>query len=74
MISSSGNKKDKVIHGIVLISYWNKWKMVNGVIFAGENPNATKTLEEMKSLGYLWMKNRSTFRCMSWKELCNFFL
>lgn len=29
-------------------------------------------LGERKSIGYLWIKNKFSFNCTSWKEWCNF--
>ncbi|KAJ0497884.1 putative reverse transcriptase zinc-binding domain-containing protein [Helianthus annuus] len=64
----------KVFHGIMITACWCIWKTRNGVIFSGKTAEATRTLEEIKSLSYLWIKNRSPLKDVSWKNWCNFVL
>ncbi|KAJ0586264.1 putative reverse transcriptase zinc-binding domain-containing protein [Helianthus annuus] len=64
--------KKKVINGVVLTACWCIWKERNEVVFADKKASVAKVLEEIKSLAYLWIKNRSPFTDLSWKDWVGF--
>ncbi|KAJ0836378.1 putative RNA-directed DNA polymerase [Helianthus annuus] len=62
----------KAFHGVMITACWCVWKARNEAVFSGLSPNVAKTLEDIKSLSYLWVKNRSSFKHMSWNNWYNF--
>ncbi|KAJ0445584.1 hypothetical protein HanIR_Chr16g0844581 [Helianthus annuus] len=38
----------------------------------GKEETVAKTMETIKSLGFLWFKNRTPYRALRWKDWCNF--
>ncbi|XP_022041740.1 uncharacterized protein LOC110944385 [Helianthus annuus] len=73
-ISPGSSKKRKIIHAVVLVAVWSIWKLRNEIVFRNGVPNTTKTLDEIKSMAYLWIKNRAKMVSMSWEEWGRFSL
>jgi len=65
---SKSKEKKKIIQAIILIACWSLWKARNEKIFENKSINISNLLQEIKSLGYLWIKNRSPFRFHSCKD------
>ncbi|KAJ0471319.1 putative RNA-directed DNA polymerase [Helianthus annuus] len=70
--SISGPKRRKVIHAVVLVAFWCLWKTRNDVVFRNGIPNFTRTLDEIKSMAFLWIKNRSKVSSLSWEDWSRF--
>ncbi|KAF5760003.1 putative reverse transcriptase zinc-binding domain-containing protein [Helianthus annuus] len=67
--SSSGSRsKRKVIHAVILVAFWSIWKSRNDAIFRQVVPNVTRSIDEIKSLAYLWVKNRSKVVALTWED------
>ncbi|XP_021995860.1 uncharacterized protein LOC110893046 [Helianthus annuus] len=71
-VSSGSRKKKKAIHAVVLVTFWSIWKMRNDAVFRQRIPNAMKMLDEIKSMAYLWVKNRSKEATLTWEEWSRF--
>ncbi|XP_021980702.1 uncharacterized protein LOC110876851 [Helianthus annuus] len=70
--SSASRKKRKVIHALVLVTFWSIWKSRNEVVFRQLIPNTTRNLDEIKSMTFLWVKSRSKVASLSWEEWSHF--
>ncbi|MFS7999578.1 putative reverse transcriptase zinc-binding domain-containing protein [Helianthus anomalus] len=65
----SGDKwAQKVIRGIIYISCWVIWKLRNYKVFSDSNPKVVEAVAMIKSWSFLWLKNRSKFGSLVWKE------
>ncbi|KAK1437718.1 hypothetical protein QVD17_03514 [Tagetes erecta] len=64
-------EKRKIFQAIILTACWSLWKTRNEKIFENKNTNLAKLLQDIKSLGYTWVKNRSSFRSLIWKDWCS---
>ncbi|MFS7922183.1 hypothetical protein Hanom_Chr03g00245931 [Helianthus anomalus] len=73
MISAQdqGNGK-KALYAIVLVAIWCIWRMRNEVTFGQLSPSTTKVLDEVKSMGFLWVKNRSEEVTLTWENSSRF--
>ncbi|PWA85084.1 RNA-directed DNA polymerase, eukaryota, Reverse transcriptase zinc-binding domain protein [Artemisia annua] len=65
-------RKRKHVNLIILSYCWIIWKIRNDSIFSNKNPSFRFAAKELKSLSYLWLKNRSQKPCMEWSKWCNF--
>ncbi|KAJ0948845.1 hypothetical protein HanRHA438_Chr01g0032231 [Helianthus annuus] len=70
-VSLSSVKKE-VLHGVIIIACWRKWKARNEMIFASKKMNVVKIFVEVKALGFLWFFNRYKKKCIDWKDWCSF--
>ncbi|XP_076892373.1 uncharacterized protein LOC143544101 [Bidens hawaiensis] len=61
-------KRRKVIHAMVLITIWSIWKLRNDRVFNQAETLHSKTIEEIKSLGYLWVRCRSKESDITWNS------
>ncbi|KAK1415847.1 hypothetical protein QVD17_31635 [Tagetes erecta] len=50
--------KKKAIQAIILTACWKIWKTRNEKVFDGKPVNITNLLHDIKSLSFLWAKNR----------------
>lgn len=58
-ISLNGSKARKnIIQSVIMVACWVIWKARNGMIFNGSKVNVGGMLKEIKSMGFLWIKNR----------------
>ncbi|KAJ0532976.1 hypothetical protein HanIR_Chr09g0403021 [Helianthus annuus] len=55
-------KKRKVLQGIIMIACWCTWKARNDTIFSSKETTGARVIEDIKSLIFLWTKNRSPFK------------
>ncbi|XP_022023951.1 uncharacterized protein LOC110924227 [Helianthus annuus] len=73
--SIPGNKKVKeTVRGLMFVACWCIWKARNANIFSNWNGNSGEIFEEVRSLGFLWLKSRSKHRNLDWRKWCNFTL
>ncbi|XP_035842805.1 uncharacterized protein LOC118489214 [Helianthus annuus] len=70
--ASGSRRKRKVVHAIILVTFWSIWKMRNETVFKQGVPNVTRTLDEIKSMAYLWVKSRSKVVDLTWKNWSRF--
>ncbi|MFS8005457.1 hypothetical protein Hanom_Chr13g01237551 [Helianthus anomalus] len=61
-----------MLQAIVHIVIWCIWKTRNEVMFNNAQPIMVKVPEEVKSLGFLWVKNRSKEVNFSWEDWSRF--
>ncbi|MFS7924867.1 hypothetical protein Hanom_Chr03g00277651 [Helianthus anomalus] len=61
-----------VVHGIIISACWCLWLARNKAIFSGFDAKAGSIFSEVKSLGFLWYKNRSKNWSISWPDWCKF--
>ncbi|KAJ0450527.1 putative RNA-directed DNA polymerase [Helianthus annuus] len=66
-----GNKS-LAFQGIVLIACWLIWKARNELVFNGSKPNPDEVFCSIKSVGFLWFKNRAKCIDISWSDWCKF--
>ncbi|MFS7976006.1 hypothetical protein Hanom_Chr10g00887441 [Helianthus anomalus] len=60
--SPGSRKRKKALYAVILVGFWCIWKTRNEAVFGQGSPSITKVLDEVKSLAYLWVKNRSKER------------
>ncbi|XP_021980533.1 uncharacterized protein LOC110876677 [Helianthus annuus] len=72
VVSAGFSRKRKALHAVILVAFWCIWKQRNEVIFRQVAPNCTKLLDEIKSMAYLWVKNRSKMVSITWEEWSRF--
>ncbi|XP_021971624.1 uncharacterized protein LOC110866784 [Helianthus annuus] len=67
------NKKAKeIIRGLVVVVCWAIWKARNEKIFANGRVDCVDIFGEVRSYGFFfWLKNRSKYREIVWREWCN---
>ncbi|KAJ0480923.1 putative reverse transcriptase zinc-binding domain-containing protein [Helianthus annuus] len=70
--SSSGSRRKKAILAIILVAFWCIWKTRNEIVFRQVVPNFARTLDEIKSMAFLWIKNRSKANSSTWEEWSRF--
>ncbi|XP_022018936.1 uncharacterized protein LOC110918968 [Helianthus annuus] len=70
--SPGSRKRKKTLYAIILVAIWSIWKMRNEVTFGQAIPNTTKVLDEVKSMAFLWVKNRSKEVTLSWENWSRF--
>ncbi|XP_021984710.1 uncharacterized protein LOC110880495 [Helianthus annuus] len=70
--SSGLRKRKKATHALVLIVGWCIWKTRNETMYNNGILNVLKVLEEVKSLGFLWVKNRSKEAFLTWEDWSRF--
>ncbi|XP_021995600.1 uncharacterized protein LOC110892758 [Helianthus annuus] len=66
--SHRGKWAQKIIRVIVYITCWVVWKLRNERIFQGANPKVVDAVARIKSWPFLWLKNRSKYTCIEWKD------
>ncbi|KAM0002505.1 putative RNA-directed DNA polymerase [Helianthus debilis subsp. tardiflorus] len=66
--SQKGKWVQKIIRGIVYIACWVVWKLRNEKVFQGANPKVVDAVALVKSWSFLWLKSRSKFSCIRWKD------
>ncbi|KAJ0880137.1 putative RNA-directed DNA polymerase [Helianthus annuus] len=70
--SGASTKKKKVLHAVILVAMWSLWKIRNESVFRQSVPNTTRTLDEIKAMAFLWVKNRSKMFALTWEDWCRF--
>ncbi|XP_076923536.1 uncharacterized protein LOC143585686 [Bidens hawaiensis] len=66
--------KDKanVFQAICLIAVWCLWKKRNALVHDGVPIYLSGLMEEIKVLGFLWVKNRGKMKSITWENWCRF--
>ncbi|XP_022020337.1 uncharacterized protein LOC110920432 [Helianthus annuus] len=70
--SNPGSRRKKVIHVVILVAFWSIWKIRNDVVYRHAVPNFTRTLDEIKPMAYLWIKNQSKVAALTWEDWSRF--
>ncbi|XP_021974524.1 uncharacterized protein LOC110869590 [Helianthus annuus] len=70
--NSGSWKKKKVLNAIFLVTVWCIWKARNEAMFNSVQPSVTKILDEVKSMAFLWIKNRSRDETITWENWRSF--
>ncbi|KAJ0456229.1 putative reverse transcriptase zinc-binding domain-containing protein [Helianthus annuus] len=63
-----GKWRKKIIRGIVMVTTWVLWNTRNVKIFQDKDTKIMEVVAEVKSRSFLWLKNRSKFKCIDWKD------
>ncbi|MFS8023181.1 hypothetical protein Hanom_Chr16g01448441 [Helianthus anomalus] len=63
-----GKWRKKIIRGIVMVTTWALWNTRNVEIFQDKDTKIMEVVAEVKSRSFLWLKNRSKFKCIDWKD------
>ncbi|KAK1420794.1 hypothetical protein QVD17_22660 [Tagetes erecta] len=63
--------KKKAIQAIILTACWKIWKTRNEKVFEGKPVNITNLFHDIKSLSFLWAKNRYSCNSISWSDWCD---
>lgn len=61
-----------LIQSVILVACWVIWKSRNNMIFNNSKANITVMLKEVKTLGFLWVKNRFTKWCIDENQWTDF--
>ncbi|KAL8248807.1 hypothetical protein R6Q59_005675 [Mikania micrantha] len=68
-----GNKtKKNLLHAVIITVVWCIWKIRNGIVHNGISPSIGSLVEEVKSLGFLWVKNRAKLDRLDWNNWKSF--
>ncbi|PWA49539.1 reverse transcriptase zinc-binding domain-containing protein [Artemisia annua] len=65
-------KKKKVFKGLVFITCWCLWRARNEKRFQNGTVTGEKIIQNVKSLGFLWFRNRTKGSSISWIDWCKF--
>ncbi|XP_021974646.1 uncharacterized protein LOC110869722 [Helianthus annuus] len=65
---SGGKWAKKVIRGVVMITCWVVWKTRNAKVFRDITPSVREVIALVKSWSFLWLKSRSKFSDLMWKD------
>ncbi|PWA59444.1 RNA-directed DNA polymerase, eukaryota, Reverse transcriptase zinc-binding domain protein [Artemisia annua] len=58
----------KVIRGIIMTTCWAIWNARNKKVFDEYNPKVAEVVAVVKSMSFLWLKSRSRFISLLWKD------
>ncbi|KAI3761910.1 hypothetical protein L1987_52333 [Smallanthus sonchifolius] len=58
----------KIIRGIIMTSCWAVWRARNDKAFEGVIPKVNEVFATIKSLSFLWLRSRSKFKTIQWKD------
>ncbi|XP_022019673.1 uncharacterized protein LOC110919721 [Helianthus annuus] len=61
-----------ILQGLVIIACWSIWKARNDARFRSTQVRIERIISEVKSVGYLWVRNRTKFRNLTWEDWCKF--
>ncbi|XP_022031067.1 uncharacterized protein LOC110932011 [Helianthus annuus] len=70
-VGFTGDKKE-AFKGIVRIAIWSIWKARNKARFENKEIRIGEIISDLKASSYLWFKNRTRFKDLSWLEWCKF--
>ncbi|XP_021995690.1 uncharacterized protein LOC110892858 [Helianthus annuus] len=57
-----------IFQGVLIIACWSLWKVRNEARFRNVPVKIEKVISEVKALGFLWVKNRTKFKKLSWEN------
>ncbi|XP_022031336.1 uncharacterized protein LOC110932299 [Helianthus annuus] len=70
---NSGTQRwQKVVSLVTQAALWVIWRSRNEAVFEGKQPRVNRMKEEIKILGYMWLKSRVKNGNISWGDWCNF--
>ncbi|XP_076905265.1 uncharacterized protein LOC143560980 [Bidens hawaiensis] len=72
LASGLGVLEKKILQGVVIIACWRIWKARNEKVFKGKEIKIEEIIGDIKSLGFLWFKNRSKCKSIDWLKWCKF--
>ncbi|KAJ0466675.1 hypothetical protein HanIR_Chr14g0674811 [Helianthus annuus] len=61
-----------IVKGLILLGCWCIWKARNEVVFSNGRGRSEDILGDIKSLGFLWLKNRSRHKNLDRIEWCKY--
>ncbi|MFS7958314.1 hypothetical protein Hanom_Chr07g00676791 [Helianthus anomalus] len=70
--SRLGLLEKKILQGIIIIACWCIWLARNKVIFSVSRACAEDVFSDLKSMGFFWLKHRSSFHSIGWSNWCKF--
>ncbi|PWA62724.1 RNA-directed DNA polymerase, eukaryota [Artemisia annua] len=70
-VGLSGKAKD-IFYGIIIVGCWCIWRARNLQKFQNKHAKVEETIGEIKSLGFLWAKNRAKIPSLNWDLWCKF--
>ncbi|KAK1422772.1 hypothetical protein QVD17_18058 [Tagetes erecta] len=62
----NGSSLQIIVDSVLKSALWCIWKTRNDRVFKNINPCPYKTVEEIKILSFLWVKNRAKFGWLEW--------
>ncbi|KAJ0605604.1 hypothetical protein HanHA300_Chr02g0064871 [Helianthus annuus] len=65
------NKKI-IVQGIITIAAWRVWKARNEKTFSNKVPKVADIISDIKTLGFLWFKNRAKWGSVDGDKWCKF--
>ncbi|KAJ0683034.1 putative reverse transcriptase zinc-binding domain-containing protein [Helianthus annuus] len=60
-----------IVHGIIIVSCWCLWIARNKAVFSSIEAKVDDVFSEVKSLGFLWFRNRARTNHILWLDWCN---
>ncbi|XP_076955628.1 uncharacterized protein LOC143630518 [Bidens hawaiensis] len=67
--ATGGKMGKRIVHGVIVV-VWCIKKARDDSIFNGKKANIGKIVASVKSLLFLWLKSRSRFKKIVWKNWC----
>lgn len=61
-----------VAHLIIITSIWCLWRNRNDAIFNSKKGLVSSIIEEIRLLSFTWIKNRSTYKALTWENWSDF--
>ncbi|MFS7991238.1 hypothetical protein Hanom_Chr12g01068431 [Helianthus anomalus] len=65
-------KEKEAMHGIIIVACWCLWLARNKAKFSDVQVKVDKVFGDVKSLGFLWFKNRYKNNPITWTDWCKF--
>lgn len=70
-LAPGGKWGKKIVHGIILVTFWMIWRARNDKTFKGVVPKASVVIGNVKSMSFLWLKYRSKLNDLLWENWCS---
>ncbi|KAJ0853619.1 putative reverse transcriptase zinc-binding domain-containing protein [Helianthus annuus] len=67
---TGGKMRRNIVHGVMIVTMWVLWKARNESVFNGKTAHIGDIVANVKSLSFLWLKNRSKCNNLVWKDWC----
>ncbi|XP_076908456.1 uncharacterized protein LOC143565350 [Bidens hawaiensis] len=58
----------RILSGIMMIVFWTIWKTRNKKVFEGSSSKVIEVVALVKSVSFFWLRNRSNFKDLEWKD------